>query len=45
MKRVVAVVVISVAASTSALARSEACRAATDKEIASLFDRWNSSLR
>jgi uncharacterized protein (TIGR02246 family) len=32
-------------ASTQALARSEACQAATEKDIASLFDRWNGSLQ
>ena len=45
MKHIIAVVVIFAAASTQVLARSEACKATTDKDIASLFDRWNSSLR
>lgn len=29
----------------SAQARSEACRATTEKQIAALFDRWNQSLQ
>jgi|SRR5438132_9897168 len=32
-------------ASTGALARSETCQAATDPQIAALFDRWNASLQ
>ena len=31
--------------STEALARSEVCHAATEPQIASLFDRWNRSLQ
>jgi len=45
MNRIIAAVVIFTAASTQALARSETCQAATEKEIASLFDRWNGTLR
>jgi uncharacterized protein (TIGR02246 family) len=47
MKKVLflAVAISSVAASTNVFARSESCRAATEKEIASLFDRWNASLQ
>jgi len=45
MKRIIAAVAILAAASTQALARSETCQAATEKDIASLFDRWNGSLR
>jgi hypothetical protein len=32
-------------ASTGATARTEQCRAASDKQIAALFDRWNASLQ
>ena len=32
-------------ATCSAQARSEACRATTQKQIAALFDRWNQSLQ
>ncbi len=35
----------SVAISPAALARSESCHPASEKEIASLFDRWNASLQ
>ena len=47
MKKVLflAVAISSIAASPGVFARSESCRAATEKEIASLFDRWNSSLQ
>jgi uncharacterized protein (TIGR02246 family) len=38
-------IVTLISASTSALARSELCRATSDKEIAALFDRWNASLQ
>lgn len=31
--------------SQQALARSESCHAASEQEIASLFDRWNNSLK
>jgi uncharacterized protein (TIGR02246 family) len=31
--------------SQQALARSESCHAANEQEIASLFDRWNNSLK
>jgi uncharacterized protein (TIGR02246 family) len=33
------------AVSQQALARSESCHAANEQEIASLFDRWNNSLK
>ena len=45
MKRIIAVGVIFAAMSAPALARTESCQPASEKEIASLFDRWNSSLR
>ena len=45
MKRIIAAVIILAAASTQALARSETCQVATEKDIAALFDRWNVSLR
>ena len=32
-------------AATTAFARTETCQAATEKDIAALFDRWNSSLQ
>jgi len=32
-------------ASTAALARSETCQAASDPQIAALFERWNASLQ
>jgi uncharacterized protein (TIGR02246 family) len=40
-----ALVVGSTTLSQQALARSESCHAASEKEIASLFDRWNDSLK
>jgi uncharacterized protein (TIGR02246 family) len=33
------------AASSQALARSESCHAASEQQIASLFDRWNDTLK
>ncbi|CDH45401.1 SgcJ/EcaC family oxidoreductase [Candidatus Contendibacter odensensis] len=47
MKKVLFLVVaiLSVATSPNVFARSESCRTATEEEIASLFDRWNSSLQ
>jgi len=47
MKKVLflTVAILSAAASPNVFAKSESCRAATEKEIASLFDRWNSSLQ
>jgi len=46
MKSMVFVVVPMMAVtSTQVLARSESCHAATEQQIASLFDRWNSSLK
>ena len=38
-------VLLTVAASPSAYARSETCRPIAEKEIAALFDRWNASLK
>jgi hypothetical protein len=35
---------VAIGLATGAHARSEDCRATTDAEIASLFDRWNASL-
>ena len=40
-----ALIAICAATSVPALARSENCRAISEKEIASLFDRWNKSLQ
>lgn len=40
-----AITAIAVASPLSASARSETCKAATEKDIASLFDRWNASLQ
>lgn len=37
--------IIGAVFSTQAFARSERCNAADEKEIASLFDRWNDSLK
>jgi len=34
----------AIVASPSAHARSETCQAASEKDIAALFDRWNASL-
>jgi uncharacterized protein (TIGR02246 family) len=47
MKKVLflAVAIASFAASTSILAKSESCHETTEKEIATLFDRWNASLQ
>lgn len=36
---------LALVAATNAHARSEVCHAASKKEIASLFDRWNTSLK
>ena len=41
---VVAGTLVAATAATGAFARSEECRATSDKEIAALFDRWNASL-
>ena len=40
-----ALVVSLTTISQQALARSESCHAASEQEIASLFDRWNNSLK
>ena len=40
-----ALLLIAGITSMDALARSESCHAATQPQIASLFDRWNSSLQ
>ena len=37
--------VILTASSSQALARSESCHAASEQQIASLFDRWNDTLK
>jgi uncharacterized protein (TIGR02246 family) len=37
--------IVGLAASAQAIARTESCRATTEKEIAGLFDRWNASLQ
>jgi uncharacterized protein (TIGR02246 family) len=42
--RMLAAIAVAVAIPTVAVARSEACHAATEKDIAGLFDRWNASL-
>ena len=39
------VVASSVALAPCAFAKSETCRAVSEKEIAALFDRWNASLK
>ncbi|MBO9535973.1 SgcJ/EcaC family oxidoreductase [Herbaspirillum sp.] len=36
---------LALAATTTAYAKSEVCHAASEKQIASLFDRWNASLQ
>ncbi|RAR59243.1 uncharacterized protein (TIGR02246 family) [Paraburkholderia unamae] len=38
-------VVLGVAVHGNALAKTEACHPASEKQIASLFDRWNDSLK
>jgi len=43
--RVAVLAAVLVAVSQSAYARTEVCRAASEKEIAALFDRWNASLK
>jgi len=42
---VLAVTMLVATVSTAAFARSETCHATTEKEVASLFDRWNGSLQ
>ena len=42
---VFALMMLAATMSTPVFARSETCHAATEKQIASLFDRWNGSLR
>ena len=37
-------VFVLVAVATNVQAKSEVCRATSEKQIASLFDRWNASL-
>ncbi|MBT0570503.1 SgcJ/EcaC family oxidoreductase [Curvibacter sp. CHRR-16] len=41
----VAALAVLATLATGAQAKSEACRATNDKEIAALFDRWNASLQ
>ena len=47
MKRLLSLLVVACAVAVSpwALAKSEVCKAANEKEIAALFDRWNASLK
>lgn len=40
-----AIAAIALASPMSASARSETCKAASERDIASLFDRWNASLQ
>lgn len=40
-----ALCVLLTAVSSQALARSESCHAASEQQIASLFDRWNNTLK
>ena len=42
---VFALMMLAATMSTPVFARSETCHATTEKEVASLFDRWNGSLR
>jgi uncharacterized protein (TIGR02246 family) len=42
---VLALMMLAATMSTPVFARSETCHATTEKEIASLFDRWNGSLQ
>ena len=42
---VIALMLLAATMSAPAFARSETCHAATEKEVAALFDRWNGSLR
>lgn len=42
---VAAMTAFALASPLSASARTETCKAANEKEIASLFDRWNASLQ
>jgi uncharacterized protein (TIGR02246 family) len=41
----IAIVTVLVAAAQSSFARSEVCKATSEKEVAALFDRWNVSLQ
>lgn len=41
----IAITAIALASPLSASARTETCKAASEKDIASLFDRWNASLQ
>ena len=43
--RLVLLAVVPAMFAANAHARSEACHAASDKQIAALFDRWNASLQ
>jgi uncharacterized protein (TIGR02246 family) len=47
VKRLLSLLVVAcgVAVAPSALAKSEVCKATSEKEIAALFDRWNASLK
>ncbi len=47
MKRTVVWIALlgAACAASTALARTETCKATSDKEIAALFDRWNQSLQ
>ena len=42
---VLALMMLAATMTTPAFARSETCRATTEKQVASLFDRWNDSLK
>ena len=42
---VLALMMLVATMSTPAFARSETCHATTEKDVASLFDRWNGTLR
>lgn len=43
--RLVPLSVLALASATNAYAKSEVCHAASEKQIASLFERWNASLQ
>jgi len=43
--RFASIAALSMAAASVAHAKSEVCHAASDKQIAALFDRWNASLQ
>ena len=43
--RLVPLSALALVAATNAYARSEVCHAASEKQIAALFDRWNASLQ